>query len=298
MQNKQLFIRHYRHVIILPLLGVFFFGLLNCRSQAALPVRAAFLYNLDTNCTLYEQNADAKISPASLTKIMSLFIAFDDINAKKTSFNNKIKISKEAAEVGGSALRIRSGEKIALARLVAASAVVSGNDATMAIASHIGGTTKNFVKRMNIKARKLGLKKTTFINPTGLPAAGQFTTARDLMLLCKAYIKTHPEAMRFHNMHAFLHKGAIKRNTNPLLGNVPGVNGLKTGWTVSSGYHLIITAKRNNTRLLAIVLGCSSKEERNAAAKKLVDAGFRHPQKPQNIAMMFGRNNKLAILKK
>lgn len=268
---------------------LFFIALPVAVPQAAPNARAILLYNLDTGRVLHEKNADLQISPASLTKIMTMFLALDDVKAKKTRLSQKIRITPEAASIGGSSLRTRPGERLALSRLIAASAVVSGNDAAMAIAVHIGGTSKKFVDRMNSKARKLGLKKTRFKNPTGLPARGQLTTARDLMLLCRAYLRAHPEAMRFHNMHAFLHKGMVKRNTNPLLGHMAGVNGLKTGWTVSSGYHLIITAKRNNTRLLAIVLGCPTKEDRLNAAAQLVDAGFKNPARPKNVAMLLKR---------
>lgn len=243
-------------------------------------VKSAILYNMDSGQILYERNGNMPIAPASLTKIMTMFLVLDSVRSKKISLNQKIRISRQAANTGGSAMHLKEGERVPVVRLLAGMAVASGNDAANALALHLGGTEKNFAAMMNAKARKLGMLHSNFRNATGLPSAGQKTTARDLLLLCRAYLRTHPEAMRFHKMLFLMHKGAVARNTNPLLGSVPGVDGLKTGWTVASGYNLIVTAKRKSTRLLAIVLGASSKEARSSMARKLIEAGFRYPRDP------------------
>lgn len=258
-------------------------------ARAALPVRAAILINLDTGRVLYEQNADAAIPPASLTKIMTMFLAMDAAKSKRLSLNEKIRISRQAAATGGSSMHLRAGERVPLVRLLTGMAVVSGNDAAVAVAQRVsGGNTRNFVRRMNSKARALGMRRTVFKNATGLPAAGQKTTARDMTALSRAYLRAHPDAMRFHSMRFFLHRGRTMRNTNALLGGVTGVNGLKTGWTVASGYNIVVTAQRGKTRLLAVVLGGDAKDRRDVSARRLIEAGFRHPASPRQVRHTLG----------
>lgn len=259
-------------------------GIASAREDA----RAALLYNLTTGAILYQYNPDLRIAPASLTKIMTMFLVMDAIKAKKLSYAQKATISREAASAGGSTMGLRAGEKVPIVRLLAGAAVLSGNDAATALAEKVGGSQAKFVGRMNAKAASLGMKKTRFRNATGLPAAGQKTTARDLLSLCKAYIKIHPEALRFHNTLYLLHRGSVARNTNPLLGTMAGVDGLKTGWTIASGYNLIATAKRGKTRLLAIVLGGATKADRENMARRLLDAGFKYPGSPRDVKKFMG----------
>lgn len=250
---------------------------------SGLPTRSAILVNLGTGRILYEKNADAAIPPASLTKIMTMYLALDAVQAQRLRLDTKIPVRSGAAAVGGSSMHLRAGDRVPLVRLLAGMAVVSGNDAAMAVAARVGGDTRAFVRQMNGKARRLGLSRTTFKNPTGLPAPGQKTSARDMMRLCQAYLKAHPRAMRFHGMRYFLHRGMPMRNTNALLGTMAGVNGLKTGWTVASGYNLVVTATRGKTKLLAVVLGATSREQRDAAARRLLEAGFRQPNAPKKV---------------
>jgi len=257
--------------------------------HAAIQARAAILVNRSTGKILFERNADRSIPPASLTKIMTMFLALDAAKSKKIGLNQKTRVSAHAAKTGGAAMRLAAGEHVPVVRLLAGTAVASGNDAATALAELVGGSEQKFVAQMNAKARSLGMKNTQFKNPTGLPAAGHKSTARDMMLLCRAYLKAHPEAKRFHSMKFFMHKGYVVRNTNPLLGSVHGVDGLKTGWTIASGYNLIITAKRGKTRLLAIVLGCSSRQSRDATALLLLNAGFKYPGNARQVRKMAGR---------
>lgn len=270
------------------LLFLSLFLLLPCPApQAVPPARAALLVNLTTNKILYASNPTTPIPPASLTKIMTMFLTMDAIKSDRLSLNQKIAIPAAAAKIGGSAMHINPGEKVPVVRLLAGMAVASGNDAATALALYLGGgSQQKFVAQMNRKARQLGMTDTLFKNPTGLPAAGQKTTARDMLKLCRAYLRSHPRASRFHSMKFFMHKGAATRNTNPLLGRVQGVDGLKTGWTIASGYNLIVTAKRGKTRLLAIVLGCASKGARDNLAAKLLKAGFMNPDKPTAVRKM------------
>lgn len=252
-------------------------------AAATLPVRAAILMDLQTGRVLYEERANTPIPPASLTKVMTSFLALDAVRAKRVKLGGKVRISRHAAGQGGSSMHLRAGERVPLVRLLTGMAVASGNDAATAVAEHVGGSSRNFVRSMNRKARQLGMRNTVFRNPNGLPAAGQKTTARDMAVLSRAYLKAHPQALRFHNTRFFLHRGQTMRNTNSLLGRVKGVNGLKTGWTVASGYNLVVTAQRGKVRLLAVVLGGKTKVQRDEAARRLLEAGFHHPASPGKI---------------
>lgn len=254
-----------------------------------LPVSAAILIDLRTGAVLYQKKADAAIPPASLTKVMTMFLALDAVKAKRTKLGSRVRISRYAARQGGSSMHLRSGERVPLVGLLTGMAVASGNDAATAVALHIGGNERAFVRSMNRKARSLGMRRTVFKNASGLPAAGQKTTARDMSKLARAYLKAHPKALRFHNTRFFLHQGRVMRNTNGLLGTVAGVDGLKTGWTVASGYNLIVTAQRGKTRLLAVVLGGKSRAQRDTAARRLLEAGFRHPASPKKVRQRLDR---------
>lgn len=253
-------------------------------SHAAMPAKAALLYNLSTNKILYQRNQNASVAPASLTKIMTIFLTLDAVRSKKLGLNQKVRITAEAAKIGGSSMGLATGEQTPIVRLISGASVASGNDAATALAVKVGGSTKNFVRLMNRKAASLGMKNTVFKNPTGLPAPGQKTTALDLLALCKAYLKAYPQAARFHSMKFLMHKGAVLRNTNPLLGTVPGVTGLKTGWTIASGYNLIVTSQKGSTRLLAIVLGAPDKATRDALARRMIEAGNQFPNSPKKAA--------------
>lgn len=246
-------------------------------------VRAALLYNMGTDTVLYERNGRLANAPASLTKVMTMFLALDAVKAGRASLAARSIVGSGAASTGGSTMRLRRGERVSLEELLLGMAVVSGNDAAAATAERIGGSQKHFVRMMNAKARSLGMAGTVFKNVNGLPAAGQRTTARDLLVLTRAYLKAHPSALRFHRVMGLQRGGRFLPATNALL-VLPGVDGLKTGWTGDAGYNIIVTARRGATRLVAIVLGGSSSYVRNRAAKALIDAGFEHPASPREVA--------------
>ena len=250
-------------------------------AQAAMPVRSAILINMDTGKVLYAKNPDMAIPPASLTKVMTMYLAMDQIRAGKLKPGEKIRITPQVAAVGGSSMHLRAGERVALSQLLTGMAVVSGNDAATAVARRVGGNDRQFVRNMNQKAKALGMNRTTFKNPTGLPAAGQKTTARDMARMTRAYLRSHPSALRYHGVQLLTYRDRKTRNTNGLLGTVAGVNGLKTGWTVASGYNLIVTGQRGKTRMLAVVMGGTSRVGRDNAARRLIEAGFRPPASPQ-----------------
>jgi len=163
----------------------------------------------------------------------------------------------------------------ALEDLIKGMAIVSANDASIAIAEHIGGSVNGFVKMMNTKARELGMKHSHFINPNGLPAKGQVTTARDILILSHAYIRDFPEALQLHSMQEYTYHDITQHNNNTLLKQHEDVDGLKTGFVRASGFHLVATAKRGNTRLIAVVMGERNPKIREREAVKLLEKGFR-----------------------
>jgi len=255
---------------------------------AARGARAAILINMDTGKVLFEKNADMSIPPASLTKVMSMFLTMDAVSAKRLTLDEKIRITPAASTVGGSSMHLRNGERVAVRQLLTGAAVASGNDAITALALRVGGNERQFVRAMNQKANSIGLSRTEFKNPTGLPAAGQRTTPRDMATLTRAYLRAHPGAQNFHSTRVFMHRNRQMANTNALLGSVRGVNGLKTGWTVASGYNLIVTAQRGGTRLIAVVMGGTSRNARDAMAERLIEAGFDGNGDPKKIRRSMG----------
>jgi len=170
-------------------------------------------------------------------------------------------------------MNLRAGEVVTLDDLMRGMAVASGNDACIAVAEHFGGVP-HWVDMMNQKARELGMTGTTFKNPNGLPAPGQLTTARDLMKLATSYLHHYPQALRYHSTIEINHRGAAHVNTNHLLGVCEGVDGIKTGYVGSSGYNIIVTAKRGNSRIIAVVLGGRTKQVRNREAERILNASF------------------------
>ncbi len=252
-------------------------------AAAYLPVKAAFMMNLSTGRVLYQKNPDMRIPPASLTKIMTSFLVHDAVAAGRLSMQSRLRVPREAANAGGSSMRLRQGESVTVEQLLHGAIISSGNDAATALAVRTAGSQRRFVQQMNAKARSLGLKQTRFKNPTGLPASGQVTTARDMARLARAYINAHPRAMRIHSKSSFRHGRRTLTTTNPFLGS-RGVNGLKTGFTLGSGYNIILTTGRGKNRLLIVVLGGKSRTRRERAAASLLDAGLSHPGSPALVA--------------
>ncbi len=240
-----------------------------------LNARSAVLLDASTGQILYAQNPDQRIPPASLTKIMSMLVTFDAIRAGKASLADPVRVSTHAARQGGSRMGLRNGESVSLNRLLMGMAVSSGNDASMAVAECVGGSGRGFVQMMNRKARQIGMESSTFKTPNGLPAAGQYTTARDMARLGYVYLRDNPSALQYHRVRTLKHRGSVTTNKNPLLGACPGADGLKTGWVTASGYNIISTVRRGNTRLIAVILGADTPGQRSYEIRKLIEAGFR-----------------------
>lgn len=241
-----------------------------------LTVKSAMLWNATTGELLYEQNPDVQIPPASLTKILTLYIIFDAIRQGKLRPWDVVDVSERAATQGGSNMRLRNGESVKVTDMIKGIAVASANDACMAMADHLeGGNVDAFVALMNDTAKRLGMTNSVFMNPNGLPAEGQLTTARDMLRLASAYLEQFPKALTIHSLQFFTHNNRQRHNANSLLAHYQGCDGLKTGFVCASGYNIVATAKRGDTRLIAVVLGSRNPRVRERETAKLLDKGFK-----------------------
>ena len=258
-----------------PVLLVFLLpGIVDAKS-IRINARSAILIDALIGNTFFEQNAGAPIQPASITKVLTLYIVFDAIRDGEVHLQDQVLISKVAAMTGGSRMDLRAGKKVSLEDLIKGMAVFSGNDAAVAVAEHLCGNVSAFVARMNAKASQLGMRDSRFVNPHGLPAEGQVTTARDMAKLCRAYLMSHPEALRIHSLPYYTYNKVKQHNRNRLLGKCAGVDGIKTGFVCAAGYHLAATAKRGDIRLIAVIMGAQNPSVRTTETRKLIEEGFR-----------------------
>ena len=243
---------------------------------ASLEAWGAILMNTKSESILYVQDEDAQIPPASLTKIMTMYIAMDAIGEGNISLDDHVTVSRRAASQPGARMNLSEGDTVSLDELLLGTAVASGNDAAVAVAEHVSGSVESFRELMNEKTEELGMSRTVFRNPNGLPSTGQVTTARDMLTLAKNYIENHPDAMRYHNIPSITYRGKTTTNKNPLLRMHPDVvDGLKTGWTTASRHNLIATARLGDIRLISVVLGAPTPNDLGYASAFLIEAGFR-----------------------
>ena len=237
---------------------------------------AAYVIDARTGEVLHSQNADARLHPASLTKMMTLYIAFEAVENGEISLDTKVKISSHAASEPPSKLGLRAGQTIALRYLIRAAAVKSANDAATAIGEAISGSESAFAKRMTRTARSLGMNNTTFKNANGLTADGHLSSAHDMTILGRHLLYDFPQ---YYNLFSRTSADAgIKTvpNTNRrLLADYRGADGIKTGYTRAAGFNLVASAERGNERIIATVFGGTSTSARNARVAELLDLGFR-----------------------
>jgi D-alanyl-D-alanine carboxypeptidase len=243
-------------------------------AATAVNTRAAMVINVSTGKTLLEHNADTPIPPASITKVLTLYLVFEAIREGRAHLSDRVFISQKAAGTGGSRMHIQAGTEVSLEDLIKGMAVDSGNDACVAAAEHLAGSEAVFVAQMNRKVRELGMSGSHFINTHGLPAKGQVTTARDMARLSLTYLQRFPESLRVHSTQTFSYHGITQYNRNRLLGHCPGVDGIKTGWIAASGYNLLATARRGDTRVLVVVLGAPNPAARLVETRKLIEVAF------------------------
>lgn len=239
-----------------------------------LRVRSAIAADFQSGSIFYEKNADTQIAPASLTKVLTLYIVREAIEQGKLREDDVVKVSHRAACASGSVMDLYAGERVTVGELMKGIAVASANDGCVAIAEHMSGSVDNFVRLMNRKARSLGMLRTTFKTPNGLPADGQVTTARDMLKLSRAYLKRFPESLTLHSTRNYVHNRRNHQNANRLLGAFEGADGLKTGFVNASGYNIIATAKRDGKRIIAVTLGSRSSGVRKRETARLMEKVF------------------------
>ncbi|HEY7928629.1 MAG TPA: D-alanyl-D-alanine carboxypeptidase family protein [Steroidobacteraceae bacterium] len=235
---------------------------------------AYLLVDFPSGQILASRNADARMAPASLTKLMSSYVVFHALKSGTLKLNDPVTISEHAWRAEGSRTFLKVGSQVPAEVLVEGMIVQSGNDATIALAERIGGTEPAFVQLMNEYARRLGMTGTHFDDSTGLPSATHYTTAHDLALLASALIRDYPEYYHWFSMREFLWNNIRQDNRNGLLGHDPSVDGMKTGHTDAAGYCLVTSAKRGNMRLIAVVLNSPSTKGREDASAALLNYGF------------------------
>jgi D-alanyl-D-alanine carboxypeptidase len=236
---------------------------------------AAIVIDARSGEVLFAENADTRLHPASLTKMMTLYIAFEEIERGNISLDTMVTISKHAAAQPPSRLGLRSGQKISLRNLIRAAAIKSANDAATAIGEAIGGTEANFAKRMTRTAKALGMKNTTFRNAHGLTTEGHLSTARDMTILGRHLFYDFPQYYNLFSRRSVDAGLATVNNTNRrFLDAYEGADGIKTGYTVAAGFNLTASADRGGKRLIATVFGGKSTADRNARISKLLDMGF------------------------
>ena len=235
----------------------------------------AMVFDFEDGHVLYAEDLDAPWYPASLTKMMTAYIVFTAIRDKRATKDTKIFISPTANKQPPTRLGLKTGKDITLSQALQALIMRSANDVAVAIAETLGGDEAAFVKQMNQTAARLGMAHTHFINPHGLPAEQQVTTARDMGLLAQALLRDFPEeAALYAQTQATIHKITIGTH-NALLTSFPGGDGIKTGYTCASGYNLVASATRNGRKLIAVILGETSSNARTARAAALLESGFR-----------------------
>ena len=237
---------------------------------------AAMVMDARTGEVLHSRNADTRLHPASLTKMMTLYIAFEAVERGEISLDHQVTISRNAASEPPSKLGLRSGQKIALRYLIRAAAVKSANDAATAIGEAIAGSEAAFARRMNRTAKALGMTRTTFKNAHGLTESGHLSTARDMTILGRHVLYDYPQ---YYNLFSRTSTNTTVKtvyNTNRrLLASYRGADGIKTGYTRAAGFNLVASAQRGNERIIATVFGGTSTASRNAQVAKLLDMGFR-----------------------
>ena len=240
--------------------------------------KSAILIERDTGTVLYDKNADERLSPASMTKIMTLLLIMEAIEKGELSTKEKIRTSEYAASMGGSQIFLEPGEQMTTEEMLKGITIGSANDASVAMAERLAGSEEAFVEKMNEKAKQLGLKNTKFQNATGLPVADHYSSARDMSIMAKELLKFQLITKFTGTYEDYLRENTDKKfwlvNTNRLVRFYPGVDGLKTGYTSEAKYCLTATAKKGDMRVIAVVFGASTPKERNAQVTKMLDYAF------------------------
>ena len=240
--------------------------------------KSAILIEASTGEVMYQKNANERLAPASMTKIMSLILIMENIENGNLKWNDIVVVSKNASSMGGSQIFLETNEMMMVEDLVKGICIASGNDATVALAEKIAGTEKAFVKLMNDKAKSLGLRNTNFMNSTGLDADGHYSSAYDMSIMARELVR-HEKILEFSSIYEdYLRKNTAKKfwlvNTNKLVKFYSYIDGLKTGYTGDAGYCLTATGMKNDMRLISVVMGEENTDNRTTDTLAMLDYGF------------------------
>lgn len=235
---------------------------------------ASIVVDADTGQVLHAVNADTRNYPASLTKMMTLYMVFEALENGTLKLDQRLKVSKRASGMPPSKLGLKRGQTISVEDAILALTTKSANDVAVVVAEALAGKETTFAKKMTQKARKLGMSRTTFRNASGLPNRGQKSTARDMARLGKALMVDYPQYYHYFSTRSFTYNGRTYRNHNKLLKNYKGTDGIKTGYTRASGFNLVSSVERNGRRVIAVVFGGKTSRSRDRHMVKLLNRGF------------------------
>lgn len=258
--------------------------------------KSAILMEVSTGKIIFSKNENEKLSPASMTKMMSLLLIMENIEKGVISLDEMVTVSENASGMGGSQILLETGEKMSVDDLIKGITIASGNDAVVALAEKIAGTEAGFVKMMNDKAKELKLTNTNFKNPHGLDEANHYSSAKDMAIIAKELVK-HQKILEYSSIYeTYLRENTDKAiwlvNTNKLVRFYDGVDGLKTGFTSSAGYCLTATAKRNNMRIIAVVMGEPDSKTRNKEVSEMFDYMFAQYE----VETLLSKNSKVKTI--
>lgn len=246
---------------------------------------AAFVVDQNTGVVLHSRRSEAQRYPASLTKMMTLYMLFEAIEIGEIGLEDQIRVSANAASAPPSGLGLRSGDTIRVEDAILALVVKSANDVAVAVGERIGGGERAFADEMTVRARALGLENTTFRNASGLPNSRQTTTAQDMARLAVALHRDFPQYFDYFDTTEFTYGGRTYRNHNSLVGRVNGVDGLKTGYIRASGFNVVVSAERGDHRLIAVIMGGPTAAARDAHAEELLEAAFNTLEQRQDTRL-------------
>ena len=253
-------------------------------AASANPKYAGLVVDAKTGKVLYSSNAHARRYPASLTKMMTLYVLFEEMERGRFTESTRLKVSANAAAQQPSKLGLRAGQTIRVRDAIRALAVKSANDVAVVVAESVSGSVPEFARRMTNTARALGMTRTTFKNPSGLPNSGQVTTAHDMAILGRALHDRFPDKFSYFSTRTFKYGKRTYTNTNRLLGRVEGVEGIKTGYTRASGFNLVTSVKKDRRHIVAVVMGGKSGKSRNAHMQDLIGRYMKKASKGRRTA--------------
>lgn len=257
-----------------PILFLLFFFLSKPLFAIDSIAETALVMDISTGEILLEKNSNMRTFPSSMTKIMTVLVAFEKIKNGSLSLDQEFLVSKKAWKMGGSKMFIEVDKRVKVFDLLLGIVVQSGNDASIALAEGISGTEETFAIEMNNLAKKIGLADTNFVNSSGWPNDSHYTTAKDLALLAKYTVEKHPELYQMYELNEFTYNGIKQDNRNPLLLTFDGADGFKTGYTEAAGYGIVGSAERGGRRLIIVMNGLESSRSRAQESLRLMDWGF------------------------